>query len=113
MSASGKTQAINPRRLSAVLDALGTVEAALELPMMLVLLAIAKSPGLSINDLGELIGVPQQTASRYVAILQGRYQSPGQINTFARHPLVSYEVSADDPRRRALYLTERGSARIS
>jgi DNA-binding MarR family transcriptional regulator len=104
----------NPRRLSAVFDALGPIETNLGLPLLLALLAIAKSPGLSINDLAELINVPQQTASRYVAILQGRYQSPGQIeNVFARHPLVSFEVSAEDPRRRALYLTARGQARVA
>jgi DNA-binding MarR family transcriptional regulator len=104
----------NLRRLSAVFDALAPVESDLGLPLLLTLLAIAKRPGLSINDLAELISVPQQTASRYVAILQGRYQSPGQIeNAFVRNPLVSFEVSAEDPRRRALYLSARGEARVS
>src|SRR5947209_1545980 len=97
-------KALDPAQLSAAFEALSPVETELGLPLLLTLLAIARSPGLSINDLAEQIKIPQQTASRYVSILQGRYQSPGRVvSTFVRHPLVLFGLSPEDPRRRALY----------
>jgi DNA-binding MarR family transcriptional regulator len=90
-------------------EALKTIEQELTLPLMICLVSIAKKPGISVNDLASDVGIPQQTASRYIAILLGRYQSATpQYDSLAGNPLVSLEVSAEDPRRRALYLTKRG-----
>jgi DNA-binding MarR family transcriptional regulator len=105
---------IDAERLEAVLRALRSIGNDLSLPMLITLAVIARNPGLSVNDLAERIEVPQQTASRYVAILQGRYQLVGgSENTFGSKPLISLQVSANDPRRRALFLTEHGKMRLS
>jgi DNA-binding MarR family transcriptional regulator len=102
------------KRLDAVLAALRSLGSDLSLPLLVTLVAIARDPGLSINDLSDRIEVPQQTASRYVAILQGRYQlASGSANPFAGQPLLSLQVSANDPRRRALFLTPQGRTRLA
>lgn len=72
------------------------------------LLAVAVEAGLSVNDLAERIGAPQQTASRYVAQLMGRYQESAEPPV----PLLEQRVSVDDPRRRALFLTSDGLAAV-
>src|SRR3712207_1175686 len=101
-------------RLDALLKALRSIEIDLSLPLLLTLVAVARDPGISINELSERIGVPQQTASRYVAILQGRYQTPaGGENAFTTNPLLSLEISTSDPRRRALFLTSYGEMRLA
>ena len=99
------------RRLDEAFSLLVSVEE-LSTPLALALLAIAREPGLSINQLGDRLRVPQQTASRYAAQLQGRYQSSSTVD-FARNPLLSLEVSAHDPRSRALYLTAHGKKRVA
>jgi DNA-binding MarR family transcriptional regulator len=100
-------------RIEAILKAVKSVEADLGLPLLMTILAIAQKPGLSINDLAEKLDAPQQSASRYVSILQGRYQLPGSRDQFGKHPHVSLEISPEDPRRRALYLTPYASARLT
>jgi DNA-binding MarR family transcriptional regulator len=108
------TSNLDRKRLDAVLAALRSLGGDLSLPLLVTLVAIARDPGLSINELSDRIEVPQQTASRYVAILQGRYQmASGSANPFAGQPLVSLEVSANDPRRRALFLTPQGRTRLA
>lgn len=92
-----------------VRDALMAVQSELSLPQLVALLTIALEPGLSVNDLADRIGLPQQTASRYVAVLLGRYETPGQSPL---HPLISQAVSEDDPRKRALFLTAAGQALV-
>jgi DNA-binding MarR family transcriptional regulator len=91
-------------------DSLKEVEQTVGLPLYLTLLAIAREPGLSINELAERIAVPQQTASRYVASLQGRYDSPGR--EIGPVPLVRIDISQADPRSRSLHLTPAGSKRL-
>jgi DNA-binding MarR family transcriptional regulator len=90
--------------------ALLPVEQSMGLSLLLALAAVAREPGLSVNALADRLGVPQQTASRYVASLQGRYETPG------RHlgplPLLAIDVSAADPRKRSLSLTAAGRARL-
>lgn len=101
------------KRLKAVIEALANIEPALTLPLLRTLLVVAKYPSISVNDLADRIDAPQQTASRYVSILQGRYHSVSATeNTFINSPLLSQEVSTDDPRRRALFLTSRGKSRV-
>lgn len=96
-------------RLTTIFKALQAANVVLTLPQLLVLLAVGKHPGMSVNELADEIDVPQQTASRYVALLQGRYAMPGDTRmTFAKKPALSLEVSQTDPRRRALYLTGYG-----
>lgn len=110
MSDAGK---LPVARLEALIACLRRIEIDLSLPLLVTLAAIARYPGLSINELADRIDVPQQTASRYVGILQGRYHMLGQSSTFANAPLLTTQVSVDDPRRRALFLTKVGQARLS
>lgn len=104
----------NNDRVDALIRILRSLEPDLNLQLSLTLLTVARQPGLSIGELADRIRVPQQTASRYVAILQGRYELPGSDgNSFARNPLLSLEVSQQDPRRRALFLTPNGTKRLN
>lgn len=90
---------------------LAEIDSDLGLALTRVLLEAALRPGLSINELADRLGVPQQTASRHVAMLQGRYE---QLNPTIRPgaALVSLEISLEDPRKRALFLTKDGQKRI-
>ena len=82
----------------------------LSLEVLLALLTIALEPGLSVNELADRLHVPQQTASRYAAVLLGRYSRTSTAGgQAAKWPLVfRQEVHADDPRKRAMFLTDRG-----
>jgi DNA-binding MarR family transcriptional regulator len=99
-------------KLEAVFNLLRSLQPDLNLSLAVTLLAVAREPGLSVNELAERVVAPQQTVSRYVAILQGRYELPGN-ESFARHPLLALEVSAQDPRRRAVFLTPHGTKRVT
>lgn len=75
-----------------------------------VLFLLYESPGVSVNDVSELLEMPQQSASRIISQLSGRYEiSPG------RQPveLVRHEVGREDTRKRALYLTTAGNALVT
>jgi DNA-binding MarR family transcriptional regulator len=97
----------------ASLDAgLKLAETDLSIPLLRTLIAVSMNTHLSVTDLAELINVPQQTASRYVALLQGRYQSSESSSSFARGPLLTTNPSSSDLRRYELVLTPRGSARL-
>jgi len=103
----------NLRRLDSLYRLLCSLGPDLNLALALTIVSVARSPGLSVNELAEHMDVPQQTASRYAAILQARYELPGgDTNSFARNPLLSLEVCANDPRRRALFLTPHGRTRL-
>jgi DNA-binding MarR family transcriptional regulator len=93
-------------RSASVGGALKKVQDDLSLPQLVALLAIGSTPGLSVNELAERIGAPQQSTSRYVSVLTGRYADPA-IGGDSR-PFITQEVKQDDPRSRALYLAERG-----
>ena len=109
MSDRPHISALEVARLGALLTALHSIDVDLSLPLLLTLVAVARQPGMSINGLAKRIQVPQQTASRYVAILQGRYHlSSASANSFADKPLLSLQVSTNDPRRRALFVTSHG-----
>lgn len=97
--------------LSAAAALLDHVDRNLGLPLTRTLIQAAQRPGLSVNELAEFLGVPQQTASRYVAVLQGRYELPSSTVS-AREPLLTLEISQLDPRRRAIFLTPEGQRRI-
>ena len=100
------------RDAATFLDAgLKAAEPDLSIPLLRTLIAVFLNTNLSINDLAEAIGVPQQTASRYVAILQGRYQ-PSDSNSFVRAPLLTHKPSPGDMRRYELKLTPHGAKRI-
>jgi len=95
------------------LDAgLKLAEPDLSIPLLRTLIAVSMNPHLSVTELAELIKVPQQTASRYVALLQGRYQSSESSSSFARDPLLTTKPSLSDLRRYELVLTPRGTARL-
>jgi DNA-binding MarR family transcriptional regulator len=107
-----KTQA----KLAGLASALRLLQSEIGLPQLLALLAIAQEPGLSVGELADRLGLPQQTASRHVAILAGRYQGmfgPTEDENPARarlEPLIAQEISGSDPRRRALYISMQGRA---
>jgi DNA-binding MarR family transcriptional regulator len=92
-----------------ILNGLSGLPAGMTLPLLKTLLMIAARPGLSVNELAEQLGLPQQSASRYVAILQGRYQTSAE-EAFSTVPLLELEVSTSDPRKRALFLTKSGNS---
>lgn len=77
----------------------------LKLDLLVNLLTIAAEPGLSVNELADKTDTPQASASRYVSVLAGRYQGDTSEPMI---PLVAQEIRADDPRRRALFLTPEG-----
>lgn len=95
------------RRLSAALAAAEH----LGLPALICLLEIALDEGLSASELAERTGAPQQSVSRYVSMLLGRYQSPNMIE--AIEPLIEQRINLVDPRKRSLYITETGSGLIA
>lgn len=104
---------VQSNALSATAALLDHVDRNLGLPLTRTLILAAQRPGLSVNELAEFLGIPQQTASRYVAVLQGRYELPSMSSTVsARNPLLTLEVSQLDPRRRAIFLTPEGKKRI-
>jgi DNA-binding MarR family transcriptional regulator len=93
------------RQLSALRAALMPLQEQLSLAHLVSLLTIAAEPGLSVKDLADRTGTPQASASRYVSVLLGRYSTTGEKPIV---PLITQEISADDPRRRALYLSDHG-----
>jgi DNA-binding MarR family transcriptional regulator len=103
-------------KLASLADALGLLQAEIGLPQLLALLTIAGEPGLSVNELADRLELPQQTASRHVAVLAGRYhgmfgpaaaENPGRSKL---DPLITQEISQSDPRRRALFISKQGRA---
>lgn len=93
-------------RLQTLCAALGTVGDELSLPLLRALLIVAIKPGLSVNELADHLSVPQQSASRYVSVLLGRYEN---VITGPSQALISQEVNPHEPRKRALYLSAAGS----
>jgi DNA-binding MarR family transcriptional regulator len=101
-------------RLESLLTCLQPLQSELSLPQLLALFQIALNPGLSVNELGERLSCPQQTASRHVAALLGRYQ--GEVVAIGAQggsrsklePLITQEISQSDPRSRALSLSKHG-----
>ena len=69
-----------------------------------VLLSVAAKPGISISEVADMNGLAQQTASRHVANLSGRYQ----YEDSDQPELVRQSLASDDPRKRALELTSEG-----
>jgi DNA-binding MarR family transcriptional regulator len=94
-------------RLEAVLEALQPWQSTISLPQTLALIVIARQPGLSVNELAEKLDQPQQTVSRHVAILLGRYQTSEMIEPRA---FIRQEINVNDPRSRALFLSQDGHA---
>jgi|SRR5712672_1135950 DNA-binding MarR family transcriptional regulator len=93
-------------RLAAIRQALVNLRSDLSLEHAISLVTIALEPGLSVNELADRIGAPQQSASRYAAALLGRYQNP--LAETEREPLIIQRVNAEDPRKRALFLNDNG-----
>lgn len=99
-------------RLAALDAGLEAAGPDMSIALLRVLVSVAIDPHLSVTELADKIGIPQQTASRYVAILQGRYQTADSSSAFAREPLLANRPSATDLRRYELVLTTRGDARL-
>jgi DNA-binding MarR family transcriptional regulator len=97
-------------RLASLSEALAPWQTVLNLPQVLALVAIARTPGLSVNELADSLGLPQQTVSRHVAILLGRYQTTPEASQTGVTSFIRQEISASDPRRRALFLSDDGLA---
>jgi|ERR1039458_4291549 DNA-binding MarR family transcriptional regulator len=106
-----KLTATHVAHLVALANALRPLQADLSLSQLLALIAIAAEPGLSVNELADRLNIPQQTASRHVAGLLGRYQLAAVDTADARSkmdPLIKQEINSEDPRRRALFLSDDG-----
>ena len=101
---------INMKSLQRVFDALLGIHEALGLPHLVCLLAIEARAGLSVNELASATRYPQQSVSRYIALLLGRYENA--VGPSIVEPLVEQSISATDPRRRALTLTPTGHALV-
>ncbi|MDY0885378.1 MarR family winged helix-turn-helix transcriptional regulator [Dongia soli] len=97
-------------KLAQLRAGLETVQSELSLQQLIALIAIASRPGLSVNELAEELNLPQQTASRYVSILLGRYQN---VSNTVPVPLITQQINDEDPRKRALLLTEQGQQRLN
>lgn len=98
-------------RLHQIRAALLELQGSLSLAQLVALTTIAIEPGLSVNELADRLKIPQQTASRHVAILTGRYQS--DLAETPLDALIVQQINEADPRRRALYLTEEGRALVA
>lgn len=98
---------INTEAALVVRDALAQVHGSLGLPHLICLLTVAAKPGLSVNDLAEETGYPQQSVSRYAAVLLGRYENPTGLPF--ENPLLEQSINPSDPRRRAVRLTRAGT----
>jgi DNA-binding MarR family transcriptional regulator len=94
--------------LSNLMMGLLPLQGRMSLPQLVALLAVANEPGISVNEVADRIGAPQQTASRHVSVLMGRYSAPDAPGGLATEPLIEQTISADDPRKRALRLTPHG-----
>lgn len=104
MSSHSQSRSKEDRRLKHLIEVLRGTEH-LGLPALICLLTIGLEDGLSVTELAERTGAPQQSVSRYVAMLLGRYQSEA-LTTF--EPLIDQRISLNDPRKRALHLTREG-----
>ena len=91
--------------------ALMDVQGTLSLAQLVALMTIAIEPGLSVNELAEQLKIPQQTASRHVAVLTGRYQS--DLADAPLDAMIVQQINESDPRKRALYLTPEGQTFIA
>lgn len=96
--------------LEALRVELASLQGHMSLHHLVTIMTIHLSPGMSVNELADTTAVPQQTASRTIATLMGRYQTESDQITAA--PLVEQRVSATNPRSRAVYLTHEGQELI-
>jgi DNA-binding MarR family transcriptional regulator len=94
-------------RLDAIFAAFLNCQSEISLPQALALIAIARHPGLSVNELAERLDQPQQTVSRHVSVLLGRYQTS---ETIVPRAFIRQEINVNDPRSRALFLSADGQA---
>jgi DNA-binding MarR family transcriptional regulator len=92
-------------RLEAVFESLRPFQSSISLSQALALIAIATRPGLSVNELAEKLDQPQQTVSRHVSVLLGRYQTS---ETVVPTVFIRQEINVNDPRSRALFLAPEG-----
>jgi DNA-binding MarR family transcriptional regulator len=92
-------------RLDAIFEVFTECQAEISLPQALALIVIARTPGLSVNELAEKLDQPQQTVSRHVSILLGRYQTS---ETVIPRAFIRQEINVSDPRSRALFLSPDG-----
>ena len=97
---------LTPSDIDNLSDALRALPSGLALQHLVALLEVGRQTGLSVNDLADILAIPQQTASRYVAVLSGRYDNVDALSQFS--PLIEQRINERDPRRRALFLTDEG-----
>jgi DNA-binding MarR family transcriptional regulator len=104
------TQNVNSAETLRLKNALWAVQSQLSLQQLVALLIIRIEPGLSVNDLADRMDIPQQSASRHVAVLTGRYQNEGDQPADV---FVVQQISPSDPRSRSLHLTLAGEAIVA
>jgi DNA-binding MarR family transcriptional regulator len=110
MSGSRLLRSNELARASEVIGALIAIKGELGLLHMAALLVVAARPGISVSELAAELAVPQQSASRYVATLCGRYRD--QIDAEPSAPFIAQALNVTDPRTRSLFLTEAGQTFI-
>lgn len=104
------THELHAAELLRLKNALWAVQRQLSLQQLVALLIIGIEPGLSVNDLANRMDIPQQSASRHVAVLTGRYQNDHHQ---AADVFVVQQISPSDPRSRSLHLTSAGEVIVS
>jgi len=96
------------REIAGALQSVLMKAQALGLGPLVCLLVVAAEEGLSISELADQLKWPQQSVSRYISILLGRYESVLTSTEF--EPLIEQRINAQDPRKRSLYLSAAGTS---
>ncbi|MGE4313272.1 MAG: winged helix-turn-helix transcriptional regulator [Pseudobdellovibrionaceae bacterium] len=94
-------------RLIAALGEFRRIDAEFPMQYAICLLEIARNEGLSLTELAERTNMALSTVSRVVGALSD-YRSNGQP-----FELITMQISAEERRRKELYLSDRGKKLIS
>jgi DNA-binding MarR family transcriptional regulator len=98
-----KTRAQVMDHLSKIFASVRAIEADMPISHVAGFLEVARSPGITMKDLGHRLGIAQSTTSRLVAALS-------KVNRFMK-PGADLVVATEDPyerRRKVVNLTRRG-----
>ena len=94
-------------RLMAVIEIARAEDPVMPIQMLQTLLAVARQPGITMQELGEILGTSQASCSRNVAAL-GKWHKFGE-------PGLDLVDAIEDPverRRKIIFLTPKGRARV-
>ena len=94
-------------RLMAVIEIARAEDPVMPIQMLQTLLAVARQPGITMQELGEILGTSQASCSRNVAAL-GKWHKFGE-------PGLDLVDAIEDPverRRKIIFLTPKGRVRV-